>query len=176
MCAVNQATYPAFITLTSLPATPWPVIMKGFANLVRRLKRQYPDLAYAAAKEEGHQTGMRHLHIIMLGVPWIDQAELSRVWAQYTKAPVVHIARINSTEVFGYVAKYAAKTSAYYRKCVTYSASWPQFDPWPTETFSEPMFSGPTEAQTYIRSGDGSVIEYIAPGCHCFDRMLTQLE
>jgi len=142
--------------------------MRSFGNFLHYLKRQNPSLAYAAIKEVGHHTGMKHLHVILINWNYIPQKQLSLLWAHYSKAPIVHIARISSREVYLYVAKYAAKQMPLWKKCVTFSKNWPKPAWNPPEMYVEKADGPPANADQMQELEDGTLIEKIVPGCDCF--------
>lgn len=157
-----------FLTLTSLPGTPWPAVMKAFALLVRALKKRSPLLAYAAIKEVGSRNGMCHLHVLLLNFNYTPQAQIARRWRQLTGAWVVNVQRVAGPQAAVYCAKYVSKGDVVWRKTVTYSRGWP---PLPDLECSARVIAelGPAGPQKWsaVTPMRGLVVKLEA-GCSCF--------
>ena len=158
----------AFLTLTSRTGTPWPDIMRAWTRMVAFLREDSPFLQYAAVKEEGSSTGMRHLHVILLNFAYTPQKIISRKWFSLTSAWVVNIKRIEGQHAAAYVAKYVAKDDLPLRKKVTYSRAWPKLEPalnltWLThrEWWNPPPF-----AENW--TADGALVVFKREDCPCF--------
>lgn len=129
---LEAAESAALLTLTSLPGTTVPDMMKAWNRFKAWLKKRVPNLEYAAVKEFGGVSGMLHLHIAVVGWEFVDQRDLSAAWERASGARVVDIRRIKQggANVAGYVAKYIGKQLGVegrdLRKQVTYSRGWPK--------------------------------------------------
>jgi|TARA_Y100000310_G_scaffold337751_1_gene425651 hypothetical protein len=107
--------------------------MKAFNRLTREFRKVSPRAEYACVKEEGSETGMRHLHVIIANWNFYPWAKLKALWRKYIGADGVHIKRVVSKlmeKVTSYAAKYVSKNVAQLdqRKIVTYSRDWPSLD------------------------------------------------
>jgi len=118
----------ALLTLTSLPGTTVPQMMAAWNRMRGWLRKQCPDVDYAAVKQFGGRSGMLHLHVVLLNWSYVSQAEISRRWQSYSGAWHADIRRVSSERpasyVTGYVARELARTDC--RKVVTYSAGFPR--------------------------------------------------
>ena len=114
----------SFVTLTTIQAPSWSWVMTRFQKLVRWLRSTYGPVEYAAIKQEGTSTGMKHLHLLLLGPAWIPYATLSQKWKSISGAWSVDIQRVSSSGVAGYVARYVAAGSVILGKAVTFSKGW----------------------------------------------------
>jgi len=59
------------------------------------------------------KAGRPHLHVLISGIKWVDQRELSDIWASYGCGEIVYIKRIwgrDSLKMGAYVLKYVNKT------------------------------------------------------------------
>lgn len=157
----------AFLTLTSTPDTSWPKIMLAFTRLISYLRRTQPHLQYAAAKDEGVESNMRHLHVALIHWQYHSQADLSAWWERQTGAWNVDIRRVPSTNIPSYLAKYLSKPLIGTRKALTYSAKWPKLPvnkDWYVRTHieqSEPPGDYIGETPT------GGLVRNEAPSCLC---------
>lgn len=106
-----------FITVTY--ADTWPDDNGTRADLdalFKRIRRRYPRAALIWRLER-QQRGAPHLHMIVLGVPYLPVARLRDLWASVidykgAKRLQVSIERIRTWRgVIGYAAKYIAKRS-----------------------------------------------------------------
>lgn len=158
----------AFLTLTSLPATPWWRIMQAWTRLVAWLRKNNPHLQYALVKEQGPATGMKHLHAIVAPWHYIPWLKLSAQWRTLLGAWVVNVQRILGNGPTAYIAKYIAKGLANVKKHATFSRGWKKA-PHPK---NELRFLGlgyhpPTNAPTHV-TPSGMLI-YAPNGlCPCF--------
>lgn len=62
---------------------------------------------------EIQKSGRPHLHVLISGLKWIEQSELSDLWDSYGCGPVVYIKRVhsrNNLKMSAYVMKYVNKT------------------------------------------------------------------
>jgi hypothetical protein len=103
----------AHLTLTSLPSMTWPGMMRSWSHFIR-WAREYSGvkIRYVAVKETGKVAGMKHLHCLIVGAPWIKWAAASAEWERLTGARGVHIRRVNMrdpVEAARYVVKYIGK-------------------------------------------------------------------
>ncbi len=122
---------PALLTLSTVSGSvTWPQVMRAFTSLMYALRKRTPGLQYAAIKEEGDATGMRHLHVVLQGWRYIPFEEISHLWATRVGAPGVDIKRVDKGggSLPAYVAKYVSKGvgSGGPLRRVTYSAQWPK--------------------------------------------------
>jgi hypothetical protein len=120
----------ALLTLTSLPGTDVPDMMKAWNRFRGWLRRRNADVQYVTVKEFGSRTGMLHLHVVLGNWRRIDQRVLSEQWARCSGARVVDIRKVKEQALAGaawYVAKYVSKSlSGDLRKAVTFSRGWPE--------------------------------------------------
>jgi len=119
------------LTLTSLPGATVPELMAAWNGLRGWLRRRIPGLQYVAVKERGRRTGMLHLHVLLSGWTWIDQAALSREWERRSGARVVDVRRRPADVVpvlAEYVSSYVTKAlgEGDVRKCVSFSSGFPR--------------------------------------------------
>lgn len=155
----------SLVTLTSMPSMTWPGIMRAFSALVRWMRRQLGPLEYACIKEEGANTGMKHLHVLVTGVPWVPYTLLSRAWQRLTSAWNVDVRRVWGGRLAAYVAKYVGKALEI-RKMVTFSRGFKP--PWlkveglrVTVDAREPL-----QAAWIVPEDDGALIEVECQECH----------
>lgn len=113
-----------FMTLTTRPSASWDQVMKWFSALMRWMRKSHSRVEYAAIKQEGGSTGMKHLHCLIIGPPWVPYVALSRKWSALSGAWSVDVRRVGSSAVAGYVARYVALGMLGARKAVTFSAGW----------------------------------------------------
>lgn len=156
------------LTLTTRPGTNWPEVMRAFQHLVKFLRKTSPELEYAACKEEGSKTGMRHLHVILLNFQFTSQPIISARWRQLTGAHVVRIERLRSDRAHYYVAKYVSKDLDAARKHVTFSRGFPPLPP-PEHRLShvgETSYLGPSKV--YEWTDHPGIVDKLEAGCDCF--------
>lgn len=168
LSGLDQSDQIAFLTLTSKTGTGWPQIMRAWTRMVAFLRQQSPYLQYAAVKEQGSSTGMRHLHVILLNFAFTPQQIISRRWRQLTGAWVVNIQRIQGTRTAGYVAKYVGKDDMPLGKQVTFSRHWPKLPArpslgWLTATDWYQFPRGWSEITT-----SGGLTQFLAEDCDCY--------
>ncbi|KKM19934.1 hypothetical protein LCGC14_1650610 [marine sediment metagenome] len=157
------------LTLTSRPGTTWPQIMKAWSSMVRGLRQGGSRLPYAAIKQEGRASGMKHLHIVALGWSYVPQRELSRRWLGLTGAPVVDVRRIEDASITNYLAPYLASDLAGTRKNVTYSLRWPKLPrghTWQLIPDRHPIAICGNVAEVTTR---GCAVVKWGKGCDCLD-------
>lgn len=123
----------AFLTLTSLPGTSVASMMKAWNRFKGWLRRRLGAFEYAAVKEFGSDTGMLHLHVVVLGWRYVPQRVLSAAWERASGARVVHIKAVPEGGAEGaarYLSKYVSKALDVedVRKRVTYSRGFPRPD------------------------------------------------
>lgn len=124
-----------FLTLTSLPGADWRKLMKSWTQLVAGLRRRHMVGDYVCRKEEGSQTGMKHLHVLLISPRGrLPYREIVQSWSRMTGA---YIAWLRDTGIdrkhyiLGrYLAKYLGKgtdgDARVWRKEITYSTGWPK--------------------------------------------------
>lgn len=146
--------------------------MAEWSHLVRWLRRRCPDLAYAACKEEGSQSGMLHLHVVITRWRYVPQPEISAEWARLTGAKVVHIQRIRGEHAASYVSKYVAKDLQAARKHVTFSKLWPKLPPpgLRLALLESVDACGPRIVREV--TADGGIVDYRVPDCRCFGEIV----
>jgi len=121
----GENSWKSFVTLTSLPGASWSRVMRAFQRLVRWMRSTYGSVEYAAIKQEGSSTGMKHLHCLLLGPKWVPYVILSRKWQSLSGAWSVDIQRVGSLSVAGYVARYIGQgMGVLVGKAVTFSKGW----------------------------------------------------
>jgi hypothetical protein len=87
-------------------------INRAWNKLRSWLKKRYGDFEFLRVLEVTKK-GRPHLHVLISGIKWIDQAELSEIWEKYGGGEVVYIKRVynrNNVKVCRYVLKYVNKT------------------------------------------------------------------
>ena len=158
----------AMLTLTSLPDTPWPVIMRAWSSMARYLRRTSPQLQYAAIKEEGSRTGMRHLHVLLIHFRYRPQRLLSAEWSRLTGAHQVDIRRVAGSLAARYVAKYLSKSDPGARKRATFSKQWPKLPPL-QQTLQAIAKTGPLGPSSFVGvASNGALLAMLAPNCPCW--------
>jgi hypothetical protein len=84
----------------------------GWHRLCSWLKRRYGEYAYFRVLEI-QKSGRPHLHVLLRGVTWIDEGELSDLWDSYGCGEIVYVKRVdskNNINISSYVMKYVNKT------------------------------------------------------------------
>ncbi|KKM03848.1 hypothetical protein LCGC14_1770300 [marine sediment metagenome] len=155
-----------FVTLTSTPDTTWPRMMTAFTRLVAHLRKTQPTLQYAAVKEEGSLSGMKHLHVIFHSWVWHDFADLQNTWFRLTGAYNVNMKRKPNEAVAAYAAKYVGKGNVDARKVATYSAKWPKL---PRDTHWTPVYSRHVAPFPWEQEGEdseGRIVAHVAETCN----------
>lgn len=156
------------LEVTSTPGATWLDLMRAWQQMMRRIRQVAPGAEYAAIKEEGPDTGMLHLHVILTGWRYISQRQLSTWWLTYSGAPVVWIRRVASRYAAHYVAKHLTKGVDHMRNPVTYSRGFPR------QEFEAPLQfickcrRVPDDWQLTHVHGWGILLAQLAPGCDCF--------
>lgn len=87
-------------------------INKAWNKLRSWLYRRYGRFEYLKVLEIT-KAGRPHLHVLISGVKWIPQAELSDIWASYGCGKIVYVKRVsnrNNLKMGAYVLKYVNKT------------------------------------------------------------------
>lgn len=151
--------------------TTWPDIMKAWNKLKTRLRLQMPSLQYVTAKEEGPKTGMKHLHVVLFSWQYVPQAQLSEWWQSYTGAWSVGIQRVDGEHAARYVAKHFGKVNPLTRRVVSFSKHWPKLSCPDYHFEAEPAYDVPLNVYCLATSPDGWKLEFLTPGCHCFDHI-----
>ncbi len=165
---LNFATWTSFVTLTTRPGTPWPYIMRRWQSFVKALRKTYGQIEYVWVKEEGSNTGMRHLHAVLTGPKWIDKSLLRKLWFKRTGAFQVGIRRLDNSSGISHAAKYVVKSDVRLARAVGFSKGWPKL------TFNSPdfevnnVFDPPVMTASRSRMPDGTIVDFHAPGCDCF--------
>jgi hypothetical protein len=168
LSAVKGSVDIGFLTLTSRPGKTWPDIMKEWSHFIRWARKRSPHLEYAAVKEQGSRTGMKHLHVILLNWNYTPQAAIAAEWQRLTGAHIVNVQRVNGEKAAGYASKYVAKHLSGSRKNVTYSKGFPKLDALPLK-LTKTDETGPFGPQGIIGiTEDGGLVTSLAPGCKCF--------
>jgi hypothetical protein len=128
----NHRANLAMLTLTSARGAEWPALMRRFQSLMKWIRKRGP-VHYIAAKEEGKETGMKHLHVIIFGWRYIPWIAISKAWQSRTGAWGIYIKKVKHTayvgDVIAYVTKYVTKQIGGMLgtlKHVTYSANFPR--------------------------------------------------
>ena len=142
--------------------------MRAWQHMVKFLRKSSPGLEYAACKEEGSTSGMRHLHVILLNLNYTPQHLISKRWRELTGAFVVRVERLRSDRAAVYVAKYVSKDLDAARKHVTYSRGYPQLPP-PDVRLTHLKEAGPAgPSNVYQWTAHPGIVDYIVPECPCF--------
>lgn len=172
----ESSEWVAFMTLTTPHSSgepwDWSVIMRRFQSLVKAIRATYGRIEYVAVKEEGKKSGMRHLHVLLIGCRWVDRSWLSKAWEDRMGAWSVDIRRAGKGAA-GYMAKYMAKGEKLSRKMVTFSRGYPRpkwesvMEGTPVEGINERILDGmgywPTKTGVWVEpTPDGEV------PCDCF--------
>lgn len=166
--ALKGASGSALLTVTTPPQRTWPEVMRSWQHLVKFLRETSPNLQYAACKEEGSHTGMKHLHVILLNLEYTPQFKIAQRWRELTGAFVVRVERLRSDRAHYYVAKYVSKDLDAARKHVTFSKGFP---PLPKDGprlthVNETSFTGPSK--TYFWTDSPGIVDTLVEGCPCF--------
>lgn len=89
------------------------LLTSGWHRLCSWLKRRNPG-GYAYFRVlEIQKSGRPHLHVLLRGVKWIDQGELSDLWDSYGCGEIVYVKKVdseNNIKMSSYVMKYVNKT------------------------------------------------------------------
>ena len=87
-------------------------INRAWNKLRSWIRKRYGDFEFLRVLEVTKK-GRPHLHVLISGIKWINQAELSEIWEKYGGGEVVYIKRVynrNNVKVCRYVLKYVNKT------------------------------------------------------------------
>lgn len=180
---IQASAWAAMVTLTTAPQDDgtwpeWSTIMRRFQSLVKALRSRYGCIEYAAVKEEGAQSGMRHLHVAVVGAEWIDHQVLRRLWQGRTGAWSVDVRRIRAgraKEVASYLGKQRVS-----RKMVTYSKGYPRQ---PMESLLEdrgeeisPSALAASGNNLMLPTVTGGYVVHWGPGgpCDCFGELMDE--
>ena len=87
-------------------------IKRAWNKLRSWIIKRYGEFEFLVVLEVTKK-GRPHLHVLISGIKWINQAELSKIWEKYGGGEVVYIKRVynrNNVKVCRYVLKYVNKT------------------------------------------------------------------
>lgn len=87
-------------------------INRAWNKLRSWIKRRYGEFEFLKVLEVTEK-GRPHLHVLISGIRWINQGELSEIWQKYGGGEVVYIKRVynrNNVKVCRYVLKYVNKS------------------------------------------------------------------
>ena len=149
--------------------------MAAWESLSRSLRRNTTTFTYACVKEEGKKTGMKHLHVIIIGLPFTPWEDISARWKALTGAHHIYIEWKDSIDSVLYAAKHAWKARPHARKSVTFSKDWPKLPRNPAKIFVEKVCGPPTDRHWRMILPDGSLVERLFPGCNCFPEIREHL-
>lgn len=156
------------LTLTTAKGADWKTTMRAWQHMVKWLRKRSPKLEYAACKEEGSSSGMKHLHVILLNLEYTPQHAISARWRELTGAWVVRVERLRSDRAHYYVAKYVSKDLDAARKHVTFSKGFPPLPP-REERFThvaDTGYLGPGKVATW--TNQPGIVDMMVPNCSCF--------
>ena len=162
------------LTLTSLPGTAWSTITASWHSLATYLRHRYPPIEYAAIKEVGPDTGMRHLHVIISCPHYLPRELIARYWHTSTGAGVIDVRLIDTYKPGHFLAKYLAKQLLVGKKQVTYSRGWPKLPPLTTATTLSESFGPPQNTATTLHLPDGGAVSLPWRNCECWAASLSQ--
>jgi hypothetical protein len=168
LAGTSTAQTVTLLTLTSVPSSDWPLIMREWSHMVRWLRRASPSITYAAIKEAGTRSGMKHLHVLILNLDYVPQARISAEWARLTGAPIVDVRRVAGDHAAAYVAKYVSKGPASCLKSVTFGRDWPKPEPLPRTARAIDSI-GPWGPQKFTAvTSQYGLVANLAPDCTCW--------
>ena len=174
--ALAPATDITFLTLTSLPDTDWKRIMRAWSSFVRWLRVRAPAAQYAAVKEEGPSTGMKHLHVLLIDMPFVPWEDASDAWKRVTGAWNVSIQRVDGAKAIRYITKHTWKAFIPGSKNITFSAHFPKIEHTdPCLMFKEKVGT-PTDREWLAILKDGTRVEAYTPGCHCWPEIAKEVK
>lgn len=165
LSGLEGQSWTSLMTLTTRPGTTWPMVMKAFSRLVKRIRLNGSHVEYAAVKEEGPSTGMKHLHVILTGSTWVAYGWLTAQWKSLIGAWNVDVRRLNGTKVAAYVSGYLAKWVGPVRKVVTFSKNFrlPYAAP---EGITVLSYNSPPEPRPFEAIlEDGTIVERSCKEC-----------
>jgi hypothetical protein len=90
----------------------YSLMTKGWNRLNSWLKRRFGEFATFQCREI-QKSGRLHTHVLISGIKWIEQSELSDLWASYGCGKIVYIKRVhsrNNLRMSAYVMKYVNKS------------------------------------------------------------------
>lgn len=121
-----------FVTLTfSFPVTPlWA--KASLKRFLARLRYHYPEVS-GIWRVEPQKRGAPHFHLILLNLPYVEQAILQNVWTECTQEArsIVHVTLIRSVRgLTYYVSKYIAKVEAQEKLASLDYQPYPQNSVW----------------------------------------------
>jgi hypothetical protein len=165
-----------FLTLTTRPDATWKLIMRAWSSFVRWLRTRAPGAQYAAVKEEGGQTGMKHLHVLLINLPFIPWEDASDAWRRVTGAWNVSLQRVNGAKAIRYVTKHTWKAFIPGTKNITFSAAFPKIEhSSPVLMFKEK--TGEPESHDWLAVlKDGTRVEAYTPGCFCWPEVAKEVK
>jgi hypothetical protein len=106
------------IELTIDPKNFWHLnsefrlLLKGWNRLRSWLRRRYGDFEFLRVLEI-QKSGRPHLHVLISGINYVPQEDLSKIWQKYGLGEVVYIRSVYNREnvrATAYVLKYVNKT------------------------------------------------------------------
>lgn len=174
--ALAPANSISFLTLTSLPDTDWKLIMKAWSSFVRWLRTRAPSAQYAAVKEEGPNTGMKHLHVLLIDVPFVPWEDASDAWKRVTGAWNVSLQRVDGAKAIRYVTKHAWKAFIPGTKNITFSAHFPKLAHSCPLEVSITKAGPPIDRQWLAILRDGTRVELYTPGCNCWPEIAKEVK
>jgi hypothetical protein len=128
--AIGETRPMALLTLTTTPGTTWPVVMKKWSSMIRALRKLSGSrIEYAACKEEGAESGMKHLHVLLVEWKYVRWSVISELWEGMIGARGVDIRAIKQGEgAVAYITKYLGKwdPEGEVKKALTYSSGFPK--------------------------------------------------
>ena len=131
------------------------------------MKRRWGLLTYAGVKEEGSQSGMKHLHFIIVFAARPLQSAVSALWRKLTGAFMINMKVIGHDRVDQYLAKYLAKGHRIARKDMMFARNWPKLPPLPQPLDVTKFLNPPAPGPNRISMPDGSIIELPYTPCPC---------
>jgi len=168
----------AVLTLTtrSGAAKPeWREITRWWSSMLKALRKENPALMVVKVKEEGKESGMRHLHIILFHWRYVAWKKLVAMWELRSGARGVYIRRCSGVDIgkaLFYISKYIGKGLASGgKRLIDYSRGWARESK--AESLSLEAFdSEPTIEKTGTWVGWGGFLDTFGRGtieyCGCF--------
>lgn len=164
---MEGAEWTQMVTLTTTPGTKWVSIMLSWQAFIRWARMRWGRFEYAAVKQEGSNTGMKHLHVIMVGGAACQPREVSDYWKGLTGAWNIDVKEITGAEVAGYVSRYVAGGIAQVAKAVTFSRGWLRSGK-PQETASPVIRRALDLSWCWVdETRSGVLVEYWSPEGEC---------
>ena len=93
--------------------TEFELLQKGWNRLNSWIRRRYGEFLYFKVLEIGKEGHRPHFHVLLSGVKWIDQSELSDLWESYGCGKIVYVKSVNNrnrVKMCSYVLKYVNKS------------------------------------------------------------------